>query len=166
MCAGSTKIAAPIVMLKMAAARPHTPMTRRRAVSVATGIGEVTPPKYRKAGPSLRARAARSAQDDNASFVLVHSPRQVIRHPGIEHPGATGHDVDVVGAHDPTGLSIGPAPPSSLFRHVGQFFRCPSFFPPLSLNRRACHPERARQCERRTCFSDPTHKQVPSLRSG
>src|SRR6266545_4073342 len=90
---------------------------------------------------------------DEASFVLVHAPRQVIRYSGIEHPGATGHDVDVVGAHDPTGLSIGPAPPSSFFRRVGQFFRRPLFFfPPLSL-KRACHPERARYArERRTCF--------------
>src|SRR6266550_880639 len=43
MCAGSTKIAAPIVMLKMAAASPRTPMTRR---------SEVTSPRYRK-GVSL-----------------------------------------------------------------------------------------------------------------
>src|SRR5579862_3650854 len=31
MCAGSTKIAAPTVILKMAAASPRTPITRRRA---------------------------------------------------------------------------------------------------------------------------------------
>src|SRR5438477_11537318 len=55
MCAGSTKIAAPIVILKMAAASPRMPMTRRRPGSV--GAGEVMNPRYRKAGASLRARA-------------------------------------------------------------------------------------------------------------
>src|SRR5437867_777874 len=39
MCAGSTKIAAPTVMLKMAAASPRTPITRCRA-GWATGTGE------------------------------------------------------------------------------------------------------------------------------
>src|SRR5712664_14922 len=210
MCAGSTKIAAPTVILKMAAASPRMPMTRRRPGSLAAGTGVLMPPKVQgldeAAIPRSRsfARACALAQDDNAtrvlykrvwgkkkpvlgqifpggvttfdqadlpqplpaldlllarngvpdvckllevdepgdaifageprdeaSFVFVHAPRQVIRYPGIEHPRATGHDVDVVGAHDPTGLSIGPAPPSSFFRRVGQFFSpSPSLFSP------------------------------------
>src|SRR2546428_4713987 len=55
MCAGSTKIAAPTVILKMAAASPRTPMTRRSAGSAAAGTGAAMPPRYRKGGPSLRA---------------------------------------------------------------------------------------------------------------
>src|SRR5258708_35753643 len=43
MCAGSTKIAAPTVILKMAAASPRTPITRRRAGpgAVASGTNEI-----------------------------------------------------------------------------------------------------------------------------
>src|SRR5260370_28190901 len=43
MCAGSTKIAAPTVILKMAAASPRTPITRRRAGpgAVASGTNEL-----------------------------------------------------------------------------------------------------------------------------
>src|ERR1041384_6584528 len=39
MCAGSTKIAAPTVILKMAAASPRTPITRRRAGAGTTASG-------------------------------------------------------------------------------------------------------------------------------
>src|SRR5437016_11778668 len=55
MCVGSTKIAAPTVILKMAAASPRTPMTRRSAGSAAAGTGAAMQPRYRKGGPWLRA---------------------------------------------------------------------------------------------------------------
>src|SRR5258708_26718508 len=43
MCAGSTKVAAPTVILKMAAASPRPPITRRRAGpgAVASGTNEI-----------------------------------------------------------------------------------------------------------------------------
>src|SRR5438093_2834465 len=69
MCAGSTKIAAPTVMLKMAAASPRTPMTRRSAGSSVGGVGG-HPPRYRKAGPSRRPPSARGTQDDIVAFAL------------------------------------------------------------------------------------------------
>src|SRR2546430_385429 len=161
MCAGSTKIAAPIVILKIAAASPRMPMTRRSAGAWVGGAGdgeamhqgmEKQVLRYARvpraplrmttlraclqkwvrmkkkpvlgqifAGgvtifdqadlpqpfPALDLLLARNGVSDvrkllevdepgdailageprdEASFVLVHSPRQVIRYPGIEHP--------------------------------------------------------------------------------
>src|SRR2546428_10357017 len=51
MCAGSTKIAAPTVILKMAAASPRTPITRRRVGSWVGGAGEAIPQGTEKQGP-------------------------------------------------------------------------------------------------------------------
>src|SRR5437899_4445946 len=59
MCAGSTKIAAPIVILKIAAASPRMPMTRRRAGSVVAGTREVMKPKVQKSR-SLRRRSGQA----------------------------------------------------------------------------------------------------------
>ena len=43
---------------------------------------------------------------DEASFVLTHTPREVICDPDIKHSGSTGQNVGVVGAHDVRALCI------------------------------------------------------------
>src|SRR5256885_10057444 len=69
MCAGSTKIAAPIVMLKMAAASPRMPMTRRRPGSVLARAGEGEPmesaPRHERAAGILRANQRVDAGGDD-----------------------------------------------------------------------------------------------------
>src|SRR3989442_12145380 len=62
MWAGSTKIAAPIVMLKMAAASPRTPMTRRRPGSVEA---MESAPRHERAAGILRANQRVDARGDD-----------------------------------------------------------------------------------------------------
>src|SRR3989442_15301694 len=70
MCGGSTKIAARMVMLKMAAASPRTPMTRRSAGSVVAGTGEVMPPRYR-----FYSRLESAARHERAAGILRANQR-------------------------------------------------------------------------------------------
>src|SRR2546430_9933192 len=105
MCAGSTKIAAPIVILKIAAASPRMPMTRRSAGAWVGGAGE---------GEAMH----------------QGMEKQVLRYARV--PRATLRMTTLRAC-----LQKG-------FRgRRNQSFRLLLlFFSPLSLKRRACHPER------------------------
>src|SRR5712664_4010687 len=159
MCAGSTKIAAPTVILKMAAASPRMPMTRRRPGSLAAGTGVLMPPKVQgldeAAIPRSRsfARACALAQDDNATRVLykrVWGKKKPVL--GQIFPGGvtTFDQADLPQPLPALDLLLARNGSDRRLHHHsfavwGNSFRLLLlFFPPLSLKRRACHPERAR----------------------
>src|SRR6185503_14359415 len=90
---------------------------------------------------------ARNAVDacetgDEAALVLVDTPCEVVGDPRVQHPRATGHDVDVVGAHGLATLRFGVSAQASFRRHLvlipASFFSC-------LRSSEACHPERRRR---------------------
>src|SRR5256885_2093930 len=85
--------------------------------------------------------SAREARVETA-FVLVHTPREIIRDAHIQDTGATRHDIHVIRVHELPEWSMWVMRPSSFFRGLYPF---PSPFTPCRTRTTACHPQRRRR---------------------